>query len=325
MDLSIIIINWNSKGYLRECLLSLARSPGNVTTEILVIDNASHDGVAQMLAAEFPCVTFMQSERNLGFSGGNNRAAHQATGDFLLFLNPDTLVEGDALIRLVETLRHRPDAGMVGARLLNTDRTLQTSCILSFPTLFNQLLDCEFLRRRFPRSGLWGMAPLFGDSPEPAPVEAISGACMMIRRELFTRLEGFDERYFMYAEDVDLSYKVHEAGFKCYYMSKASVIHHGGGSSEKARSTFSSVMMRESVYRFLKHKRGWSSAVLYRIGLALSSVFRIASTVAAQLFKGQWPSFKNPVTNKWSAILRWSIGTEMWSRAAEPAQNSVKA
>src|ERR1017187_2294182 len=151
MDLSVIIINWNSRDYLRECLISVIGGTGDLTCEILVIDNASHDGAAQMVAAEFPRVTYIQSDRNLGFSGGNNHAARQATGDFLLFLNPDTVVEGDTLVKLVGALRRQPDAGIAGARLLNSDRTLQTSCVQAFPTVVNQFLDCEWLRRRFPR------------------------------------------------------------------------------------------------------------------------------------------------------------------------------
>jgi len=313
MDLSIIIINWNSKAYLRECLKSLAGSANILECEILVIDNASYDGSALMVATEFPRVTFIQSDRNLGFSGGNNRAARQAKGDFLLFLNPDTVGEGDALVKLVQTLRRLPDAGIVGARLLNSDRTLQTSCVQSFPTVVNQVLDCELLRRCFPRSSLWGMAALFGDSLEPVPVEAISGACLMIKREVFERLGGFDERYFMYSEDIDLGFKVHQAGYKCYYMPTATVIHHGGGCSRNARSAFSNVMIRESVYRFMRLHRGRLAAGCFRLSIGISALLRLPVAMAIWLVRKEPGLNAAASVRKWISIFRWSLGMESWS------------
>lgn len=313
MELSIIIINWNSKDYLKECLKSFAGNANYLECEILVIDNASYDGCGEMLAADFPKVVFIQSDRNLGFSGGNNRAAQQAKGDFLLFLNPDTLVEDDALAKLVKALRLLPDAGAVGARLLNTDRTLQTICIQSFPTILNQVLDSELLRRWFPKSSLWGMAALFNPSPDPSPVEAISGACIMIKRDLFESFCGFDERYFMYSEDTDLSFRVNQAGFKCYYVPVATVIHHGGGSSRNARSAFSDVMIRESVYRFMHLHRGWFAAVCYRLAIAISALLRLPVVMAIRLVRKKTGLKAAGSVNKWISIFRWSLGMESWA------------
>lgn len=313
MDLSIIIINWNSKTYLKECLKSLAGSANNLECEILVIDNASHDGSALMVAEEFPHVTFIQSERNLGFSGGNNRAVRQARGGLFLFLNPDTVVEGDALVKLVQTLRRLPDAGIVGARLLNGNRTLQTSCIQSFPTVVNQVLNCELLRRWFPRSSLWGMAALFSEAREPVPVEAVSGACLMIKRELFEHLGGFDERYFMYSEDIDLAFKIHQAGYKCYYVPGATVIHHGGGSSQNAHSAFSNVMIRESVYRFMRLHRGHFAARCFRLAIGISALLRLPVAMAICLVRKETGLNAAASVRKWVSILRWSLGMESWA------------
>jgi N-acetylglucosaminyl-diphospho-decaprenol L-rhamnosyltransferase len=311
MILSIVIINWNSKDYLRECLNSIVQGTKHLDYEILVIDNASHDGSAQMVAAEYSSVKFIQSERNLGFSGGNNCAAQRATGDFLLFLNPDTMVEGDALVELVEALRHQPDAAIAGARLLNSDRTLQTSCVQSFPTVANQFLDCEWLRRRFPRSSLWGMMALFDDPREPVPVDAVSGACLMIRREMFKRVGGFDESYFMYSEDIDLCFKVHQAGSRIVYVHDATVIHHGGGSSRQSRNAFSNVMLRESVYRFFRQHRGRYVANSFRFFIGLDAMLRLPVATAHWLLS-RGTAAKAPVT-KWISIFRWSVGLESWS------------
>ena len=311
MELSVIIINWNSQVYLRECLHSLDRGTPGLAREVLVIDNASYDGCREMLVAEFPQVKFIQSDRNLGFSGGNNRAASHAKGDFLLFLNPDIIIEMNSLAKLVMALRDLPAAGIVGARLLNTDRTLQTSCVQSFPTVVNQVLNCELLRRRFPRSSLWGMSALFDASHDPMPVEAVSGACLMIKRKVFELVGGFDERYFMYSEDIDISYKVGQAGFKCYYVPTAIVIHHGGGSSKQAPSAFSNVMLRESVYRFFRLHRGRSVANCFRFFIGLSALLRLP--VAAVIWlRHRHVDAKAPFI-KWISIFRWSLGLESWA------------
>lgn len=313
MDLSIIIINWNSKGYLRECLKSVPQAAADLEYEILVIDNASYDGSAEMLAQEFPHVTFIQSERNLGFSGANNRAARQAKGDFLLFLNPDTLVMGNSLGILVDAVRKLPHAGAVGAKLLNTDRTLQTSCVQSFPTVLNQVLDCELLRRWFARSHFWGMAALFNGSHEPVSVEAISGACFMVKRHVFECLGGFDERYFMYSEDIDLAYRIHQEGFKSYYVPQAVLVHHGGGSSNKAANGFSNVMLRESIYRFMRLHHGWPQAACYRLSIAISALFRLPLVVGVSMLHQRSDLNGRARLGKWISIFRWSLGMESWA------------
>ena len=312
MDLSIIIINWNSKDYLRECVKSIPQGAKGLDYEILVIDNASYDGVDQMIATEFPHVAFIQTERNLGFSAGNNHAARQAKGKVLLFLNPDTLVKEDALSELVEALRRLPDAGIVGARLLNSDGTLQTCCVQSFPTIASQVLGCEQFLRWFPHARLWGMAALFDESPEPAAVEAVSGACLMVKSELFARLEGFDERYFMYSEDIDLCFRVRGAGLKCYYVPTALVVHHGGGSSQNARNAFANVMIRESVYRFMRLHRGRLRAVSFRLAMGLSALCRLPFVAILSPFRRGIHVGKSPI-QKWLSIVRWSLGMEPWA------------
>jgi GT2 family glycosyltransferase len=313
VDLSIIIINWNSKAFLRECLKSVFAGTRGLHCEILVIDNASHDGSAQMVEKEFPQATFIQSAHNLGFSGGNNRAARRAKGDFLLFLNPDTVVEGDALLKLIQVLRRFPDAGIVGARLLNSDRTLQTSCVQSFPTVANQVLDCELLRRWFPRSPLWGMGALFGDSLEPVPVEAVSGACLMIKREVFERMGGFEEHYFMYSEDIDLAFRAHQIGFKCCYVPGTTVIHHGGGSSRNTRGAFANVLLRESVYRFMRLHRGRFPAGCFRLAIGISALLRIPVAAANWLVRKGNGLDATASVGKWTSIFRWSLGMESWA------------
>src|SRR5581483_3665278 len=179
VDLSIIIVNWKSSEYTHQCLKSIYANSSSLRIETIVVDNASFDGCGEMIAKEFPQATFIQSEINLGFAGANNLAFKRSQGRAILFLNPDTEVQGEALQTLMSNLDSIGDAGMVGARLLNSDFSLQTTCVVALPSILNTTLNSEFLRRKFPRWTIWGMRPLFADGNTPVPVEAISGACML--------------------------------------------------------------------------------------------------------------------------------------------------
>ncbi|HQU74926.1 MAG TPA: glycosyltransferase family 2 protein, partial [Calditrichia bacterium] len=251
--LSIIIINWNSRAYLAACLKTVFEDRVDFPMEVLVIDNASYDGSEAMVAEAFPAVRFIQSEENLGFARANNRAAEQARGEFLFFLNPDTEVYPGALQRLCDTLGALPGAGILGGKLRNSDGSIQTTSTHAFPTLLNQALDIEFLRKRFSHWKLFGIRWLFEEQHEARPVEVISGADLMIRREVFHEVGGFSTDYFMYAEDFDLCYKVHQAGYGVFYEGRAEIKHHGGGSANTSDvSFFSAVMTRESVNKFIR-------------------------------------------------------------------------
>src|SRR5258708_473456 len=177
MDLSIIIVNWNSKDFLRGCLKSIRAHPPSRPYEIIVVDNGSFDGCGEMLAKEFPGTIFVQSEKNVGFARANNLGFEHASGEVVWFLNPDTEFLDGAGDALLHCLVNSPDAGILGARLLNTEGSLQTSCVQALPTVLNQTLDCEFLRRLFPHSSLWGMSPLWS-ATKPVEVEGISGASL---------------------------------------------------------------------------------------------------------------------------------------------------
>jgi GT2 family glycosyltransferase len=315
--LSIIIVNWKSCDFLRKCLESIYLNPGNRNIEVIVVDNASFDGSKDLIQGSFPGVHFLQSDRNLGFAGANNLGYKNTQGKYLLFLNPDTEIVGTALQLMVSALDSNPEAGIIGAKLLNSDRSLQTSCIQRFPTILNQALDLDFLMTAFPKLSLWGSAPLFEPHPEPVPVDVVSGACLMIRRDVFERIGGFSTRYFMYAEDVDLCWKARKAGWKSYYLAGAEVVHHGGRSTAfKEETNFSSVMMRESRLRFMRESRGSAYAVIYQVSTALVAACRVLVLSAAfviPLGKFRGRSFRYAL-RKWAAIFRWAIGLESWVR-----------
>jgi N-acetylglucosaminyl-diphospho-decaprenol L-rhamnosyltransferase len=314
MDLSIIIVNWNSGDYVRACLKSIFDTVFHLSFEVIVIDNGSGDGCGAMLAREFPSVIFIENNENLGFAKANNAAFAHAEGDAILFLNPDTLVLKGSVMRLWRGLQELPRAGIVGARLLNSDGTLQTSCIQAFPTILNQLLDSEFLRRRFPRAQCWGMAALFNGVTHPEVVDMVSGACLMVKREVFERIGWFSTYCFMYVEDVDLCFKARRAGWQTYYVPDAAVTHHGGGSAARSTKTFSAVMTQESMRRFFTRTRGRWYARVFTVMMAFMALQRcillgIALVLCSTAGYGQdaWPCL-----NKWLAILRWTVGRESW-------------
>ncbi len=308
MNVSIVIVNWNSKDMLRACITSLLRETQDLLYEIIVVDAGSFDGCGEMLAAEFPRVRFFQINANVGFARANNLAFAHTRGEYVLFLNPDTELIGPAVQTLYRAVCGLPQSGAVGAKLLNSDRTLQTSCVQANPTILNQVLSSDILRRKWPDSKLWGMSALFTNTTDPQPVEAISGACLMTSRAAFERVGRFSEDYFMYAEDIDLSYKFRAAGLLNYYVSEAVVLHYGGSSSNQAPSSFAVVMAVESMWRFFRKTRGTAYALLYRASLLGPALGRILIGFAAYFFFPPSRSQSIAICIKWGAILRWSLG-----------------
>ena len=319
--ISIIIVNWNSKDFLRKCLTSFFTHCRSVPAEIIVVDGASFDGCGEMLASEFPSVVFIQSPDNVGFARANNLGARSAQGKYLLLLNPDTLFSEDSIQIMLDGLESLPQAGAVGCRLLNADGTLQTTSIMTFPTILNQVFDSEYLRSRFRDWKLWGVAALYAQPQRAAEVEVISGACIFIRREVFEKVGGFSEQYFMYSEDVDLCRKIQQAGQPAYYHPGTSLIHYGGGSSDQAVSNFSTVMMRYSTCLYLQLNHGTAKAVAYRGAMALTALVRLLAIAPLGLFGNRIVRHASNSMKKWYAVLRWSLGLAA-IRAVLPAGKS---
>jgi GT2 family glycosyltransferase len=313
MDLSIIIVNWNSASYVVECIASILKTMHHLEYEIIVVDNASTDDSRLVLAADFPRTRLLISPQNVGFARANNLGFRVSSGRNLLFLNPDTKVLDDAILQMVTALESSTTIGAVGCRLLNGDLTLQTSCVQRFPTIFNQLMDIEWLRRVFPTLGLWGMAPLFArESVSTADVQVVSGACVMVKRTVFEQIGWFSTDYFLYTEDIDLCYKIHRANVRVCYVGDAQVIHYGGGSSAKESDGFADIVMRESIKRFLEKTRGAFYARAYRVAMRATAALRIVLLQVAVLFPSDRASMLRSL-KKWRKILSWSRGREPWA------------
>lgn len=314
LPLSIIIVNWNSKEYVRACVASIVATTSAIEYEIIVVDSASFDGCGDMLDRLFPQVRFIQSHENLGFGRASNLGARHARGDVLLMLNPDTEVQGNAIEQLYAYMHELPRPGVIGCRLLNTDGSLQSSCVQPFPTIPNQVLSIDALQRWFPKIGLWLTARTFKDAKSPVPVDAVSGACMAVRRSVFAQVEGFSREYFMYGEDVDLCYKTRAAGFVNYHVPGPMIVHHGGGSTGHSR--FSEIMARESVRRLLAKTHGEYYSLGYRLGLTLAAVVRLGIlllVLPAALIRRGTSRWRTAFV-RWTSVCRWGIGLESWVR-----------
>jgi GT2 family glycosyltransferase len=276
MELSIIIVNWNSIEFTKNCIASIHSTTHDIDYEIIVVDNASQDDCCRIVSAAYPLVKVVSSSRNVGFARANNLGFDNSRGKRILFLNPDTLILADAIQRMAMRLDSAPEFGAVGCRLLNGDSSLQLSCVQPFPTIINQILAIDWLRRCCPRLPLWGMRALFSKSvDEVIEVEVVSGACLMVKREVFDIVGRFSTEYFMYAEEMDLCYKIRSAGWKVCHVADAQVVHFGGQSTKKKGEAFAEVVMRDSIFNLLRKVRGNAYAQAYRTALFVSAVARL--------------------------------------------------
>jgi N-acetylglucosaminyl-diphospho-decaprenol L-rhamnosyltransferase len=314
---SIVIVNWHSADFVCAAVDAIPASAAPLDVEVLVVDNASYDDCRGRLALSHADVRFIQSPTNLGFGGANNLGARYARAEVLLFLNPDTVPSPGAIATLYRHLTGTADAGVVGGRLLNSDGSLQTSCVQALPTVLNQALDMDLLRRLTPRLSLWGTQALFTPSDRPQRVAAVSGACMMLRRSTFEAVNGFSPAFFMYGEDLDLCARIGEAGGRNLYAHDAVVVHHGGGSSRQAPGTFSIVTMCESIALLIRRLRGPASAHAYRATMSLVAGARLgALLLAAPLWIGRSGTVRwSGACRKWWTVLRWTLGLHPRNRA----------
>jgi len=252
MDLSVIILNFNTREHLRNCLESLRAEGSTLETEVLVVDNASSDGSPDMVAAEFRWATLIRSQRNGGYAYGNNLGLSRARGDAILLLNPDTLLAPGSLTRLKERLDQHPEAGVVGPKLVRPDGSMHLACRRSFPTpavAFYRISGVSRLFPRSPRFGRYNMTYL--DPDQPIEVDSVCGACLLVRRPVIDRIGFLDERFFMYGEDLDWCLRAREAGWTVRYEPSIVVRHqHGAASRQRAlRTTFHFFRAMDLFYR----------------------------------------------------------------------------
>lgn len=234
VEISIVVASYNTVGFLRACLQSVATATSALNVEIIVVDNNSADGSVAMVQAEFPQVCVLCNEANEGFSRANNRALQRARGEFVLLLNPDTLLPAGTLDHLLAVLRASPQVGVAGCRIVRPDGSLDEACKRSFPTPLSALARFLALDRLFPRSRRFGAYRRTYEDPAGSyEVESIVGAFMLVRRSALERTGGLDEDYFMYGEDIDWCWRLRRGGSSIWYIGSVTVIHHKGASTSR--------------------------------------------------------------------------------------------
>jgi GT2 family glycosyltransferase len=279
-DLSVIILNWNARDYLVEALDSILRQDWHAAIEIIVVDNASQlDDSAEVVAHDYPQARLIRNDTNTGFARGNNIGYARSHGRYALFLNPDTLVHDGALDTLVEWMDAHPRAGACGPKLLNPDGSLQPSC-RAFPSFGAGLFRNTALGRLFPNNP-WSRGYLMQNfrHDEERVVDWLSGSALLARRAALEEVGAWDESYFMYCEDVDLCYRLKQAGWQCVYVPQAVITHRIGGSSDWAQGA----MIRQhhgSMLRFyFKHYARGAGVLLAPLAMAGVGVRALAAVL----------------------------------------------
>lgn len=301
MDLSIIIINWNTRDLLLNCLQSLTDNLGLQSREIFVVDNGSTDGSQPAVKERFPAVTLIENGRNLGFARANNQALRQAGGRFLLLLNSDTVVPEGAIEGLMQTLEADPTIGIGGLQLLKEDGALQNS-IYAFPSLATELTNKSLLRRLFPASYPGKEQHI----TNPVEVDGIIGSCMLVRREAMEQVGLFDEDYFFFFEETDWCLRMRKAGWKVVFDPRYFIWHLQGRSASQVNVRARIEYWRSRYTYFAKHFAGGTRCAL-RAGLLLKLVIDIglASLVSlgALVFGGKRPE----KLEVYVALLLWHL------------------
>lgn len=278
MKVSIIIVNWNAREYLRKCLTDVFAADSQQGYEVLLVDNASTDGSVECVQREYPLIEMIANKENVGFSRANNQGIRQSQGEYILLLNPDTKIQPHAIHLLFDFLSIHPEAGIVGPRLLNLDGSVQTSCY-PFPTPARELWRLLHLDRIYPFGSYdqseWNLT-------QPREVDSLQGACLLIRREVFDQIGLLDEDYFMYTEEIDFCYRAKKAGWKVVWLPTAEVIHYGGQSTRQAAASMFLELYRSKLQFFRKH-HGRLAVWTYKLILFIASLIRVALTPFAWL------------------------------------------
>jgi len=250
MDLSVIIVSYNVANFLIECLTSIYGAAPRISFEVLVVDNASGDGSAQMVRAEFPQVTLLANESNYGFARANNQALRISKSRYYLLLNPDTLLNPGSLGKMVEFMDHHPDAGASGCRLVWPEGAIQPSC-RTFPSLLAIFLRGARLHKLYNKPvARYLMADW--DHSSVREVDWVLGACLLLRREALEDVGLLDEGFFLYYEDIDLCYRLKARGWKVYYNPQIQVVHYYQRASARGILNRATLEHIKSIFRLFK-------------------------------------------------------------------------
>jgi O-antigen biosynthesis protein len=290
-DISVIIVNYNVKELLEQCIISILTASKNLKVEIIVVDNNSFDGSVELLKTKFegnPAVKIIASPINLGFAKANNLGAKESKGEYLLILNPDTILQEDTLEKSLSFYKANTNTGALTCKLILPNGKLDLACRRSFPTPSVAVYRILGLSRIFPKSKTFGKYNLtYLDENQTYEVDAIVGAFMLIKKDIYDKVRGFDEDYFMYGEDLDLCYRIKKAGYKIYYYPETSIIHYKGESTKK--SSISYVNNFYGAMQIFVKKNLNTSFWLMNALIRLTIIYRASISYAKRFLHAYYP------------------------------------
>lgn len=282
MDLSIILIGWNVADLLVNCLRSIMANPPEGNFEVWVVDNASRDNSVKLIREQFPHVNLILNEKNVGFAAANNQALQASSGRYALLLNPDTIVLPNALQKLVNFLDENPGAGAAGSLYQNPDGSLQPSCF-PFPTVVREFWRLLHLDKLY----VFGIYDMQRWSKEmPRQVDSLQGASLLLRRSALEETGLLDTDYFMYSEEIDLCYRLHQKGWSLYWVPQSRIVHYGGQSTRQEAVKMFLNLYGSKVLFFRKHY-GENSVRSYKRVLKFTSGLRLALTSTGAALRPQ--------------------------------------
>ena len=285
MQLSVIIVNYNVKYFLEQCLYAVQKACSGIESEIIVTDNNSSDGSRAFLEPAFPAVNFIWNSGNVGFARANNQALEIAKGAFILFLNPDTILAEDSIAKCLQFFTENKNAGAVGIQMIDGSGNFLKESKRAFPSPLTSLYKLTGLTRLFPRSRIFARYHLGHLSKdENHEVDVLAGAFMMIPKKVLNEIGNFDERFFMYGEDVDLSFRIQKAGYKNYYFSESTIIHFKGESTKRGSLNYVRLFYKAMNLFVKKHYSG-SEAGVFIFFIQVAIIIRAAFSALGNILK----------------------------------------
>jgi GT2 family glycosyltransferase len=279
VDLSIVIVSWNAKSYIQECLESAQLYSASNPSELIVVDNASTDGSAELISTRFPQVKLIRNSSNLGFAKANNIGIALCSGRYVCLVNSDVKFVHDCFAPMLEYMRVHPDVAMIGPQMLDSDLHVRRST-MRFPTVWNSICRALSLDRVFRKSRIFGgqMVSDF-DHSYTTDVEVLNGWFLMVRREALERVGLLDEQFFMYGEDIDWCYRFHRAAQRAVFLAEARAVHYGGASSANAPVRFQIEMYRANGQYWRKH-HGRAAQLVYFLIMWVHQAVRLVGYFA---------------------------------------------
>ena len=285
MKLSVIIVNYNVKHFLEQCLHSVYKAAKGIETEIFVVDNNSVDGSAELIREKFPNLHFIRNKENVGFSRANNQAIRKAKGEYILLLNPDTVVEEDTFSKVNGFMDKHPEAGGLGVKMIDGKGTFLPESKRGLPTPWVAFYKMFGFSKLFPNSRKFGKYHLsYLNENEIHDIEILAGAFMLLRKETLDKVGLLDEAFFMYGEDIDLSYRIIQGGYKNYYFPETTIIHYKGESTKKGSLNYVKVFYNAMIIFARKHFSGGKAGIFAFI-IHLAIYFRALISILKRVFE----------------------------------------